>query len=143
MADSQSIASSTAIASSLHLPQPPLATIPPQELFCKGRSWRRVDHAPNKRRGVDESAIWDHGTDYVAADNDKLHAWRCLYCHKTHLNIMKHEATSNALRHLRVTHGIGSGSTRKRKRVEEDSGLVLLRSMIARAESTSRMQNAS
>ena len=93
----------------------------PQELFCKGRSWRRVDYAPNKRRGVDESAIWDHSTDYVAADNDKLHAWRCLYCHKTHLNIMKHEATSNALRHLRVTHGIGLGSTQKRKRVEEDS----------------------
>ena len=121
MADSQSIASSTAISSSLALPQPPPASVPPQQLYYKNRNWRRVEHAPNKRRGIDESAIWDHGTDYVAVDNDKLHAWRCLYCFKTHLNVLKHDATSNPLRHLRVTHGIGSTSTRKRKRVTDDS----------------------
>lgn len=121
MADSQSIASSTAISSSLALPQPPPASVPPQQLFCKGRNWQRVEHAPNKRRGVDESAIWDHGTDYVAVDNHKLHAWRCLYCFKTHLNVLKYDTTSNPLRHLRVTHAIDSASTRKRKRMIEDS----------------------
>jgi hypothetical protein len=119
MTDSQLIASSTAI-SSLNLPQPPSTSVPLYQLFNKGRNWRRVEHALNKRRGVDESTIWDHSTDYVAIDNEKLHAWRCLYCFKNHLHSMKYDLTSNALRHLRIKHGIGSASTRKRKRVEEE-----------------------
>ena len=117
MTDSQSAASSTPI-SSLNLPQPPPASVPPQQLFNKGRHWRRVEHKPNRRRGVEESLIWDHSTDYVAVENDKLHAWRCLYCFKTHLSSMKHDSTSNALRHLLTKHGIGSKGTRKRKRDE-------------------------
>jgi hypothetical protein len=114
MTDSQSTASPS-ISSSLHLLQPP-ASVPPQELFHKGQHWRRVEHAPSKRRGVEQSMIWDHGTDYVSVEEENTHAWRCLYCFKNHMISMKQDATSNARRHLRVTHGVNLDNARKRSR---------------------------
>ena len=65
MSDSQSTT-----VSSLHLPPPPPAGVAPQQCVIKGQSWTRVEHAPNKRRGVDPSEIWDHGIEYKHTNND-------------------------------------------------------------------------
>ena len=121
MTDSQSTTSTT--ISSHPRPLAP-AGVPPTRAFSRNRYWQRVEHAANRRRGIDESVIWEHGTEYEACDGDRIHAWRCLYCAPTHLVLLKFDSTSNSLRHLRTKHGIGGKSTRKRPRVEEDDEIA-------------------
>ena len=122
MEDSQSTTSTTL---SSHPRAPVPAGVPPTRIFALHRYWLRIEHAANKRRGVEESLIWEHGTEYTACDGDNVHAWRCLYCASTHLVLLKHDSTSNALRHLRLKHGIGGKPTRKRPRVEEEDDIVV------------------
>ena len=121
MTNSQSTTSTT--LSSHPRPLAP-AGVPPTRAHSRNRYWQRVEHAANRRRGIDESVIWEHGTEYEACDGDRVHAWRCLYCSPTHLVLLKFDSTSNSLRHLRTKHGIGSKSTRKRPRVEEDDEIA-------------------
>ena len=113
MTDSQSITS----ISSLSLPPPPPVSVPPQELVYDKKRWVRIEHAPSKRRNVEQSAIWEHGTDYLCAEDGSVHAWRCKYCFKDVLVVMKQESTSNARRHLRQSHKLLLDS---KKRSRED-----------------------
>jgi hypothetical protein len=121
MTNSQSTTSQS--LSSIALPQPPPASVPPQGLVFKGRQWQRIEHAPTKRRGVEQSRIWEHGTDYSCLEEEDIHAWRCLYCFKNYLVVMKQDVTSNARRHLRIAHGISidNAGTRKRSREEYEA----------------------
>lgn len=120
MTDGQSSVTPS-ITSSFRLPQPP-ASVPPLQLVNKGVNWQRVEHAPSKRRDVEQSQIWDHGTDYVRVDDDKAHAWRCLYCFKNDFVLLAQDATSNSRRHLRPVHGVILNNATKRSRevFEED-----------------------
>lgn len=59
MTDSQSII--TPSTSSLALPTPP-ASVPPQEFVFKNQHWRQIEHRASKRRGLEQSKIWDYGT---------------------------------------------------------------------------------
>ena len=122
MDDTQSTTSTT--ISSHPRPLVP-AGVPPTRAYSLKRYWLRIEHAANKRRGVEESLIWEHGTEYQACDGDNVHAWRCLYCAPTHLVLLKHDSTSNSLRHLRLKHGIDNKPPRKRPRVEEEDDLVV------------------
>ena len=120
MTDSQSII--TPSTSSFTLPTPPPASVAPQEFISKNQHWRRIEHQANKRRGLEQSKIWDHGTDYECVEDTNLHAWRCLYCLKNYLVVMKQgqDVTSNAWRHLRVTHSINLDNALSRKRSRDE-----------------------
>ena len=122
MTDSQSVITPSISSASLVLPQPPPASIPPQELIYKHRRYRRIEHPPSKRRGLEQSQIWQHGTDYEYVDDTSIHGWRCLYCFKDHLAVMKPgiEVTTNARRHLRIVHSMNLDNARVRKRVREE-----------------------
>ena len=121
MTSSQSITST----SSLSLSQPPPGSVPPLELFHLKLRWVRIEHAPSKRRGVEQSLIWDHGTDYLCVDDSNVHAWRCKYCYKDLLVVMKQESTTNVRRHLRQKHKLGFESKkRSREEFEEDNSSV-------------------
>ena len=122
MTDSQSVVTPSISSASLVLPQPPLASVPPQELIYKHQRYHRIEHPPSKRRGLEQSQIWQHGTDYECVDNTNIHAWRCLYCFKDHLAVMKSglEVTTNARRHLRDAHSMNLDNARVRKRVREE-----------------------
>ena len=89
----------------------------------KNQRWRRVAHAPSKRHGIDQSKIWDHGTDYECNEEANLHARRYSHCFKDYLIPMKQDTTSNARRHLRVSHSVHLDSvpTLKRSRGEYEA----------------------
>ena len=70
MTSSQSITST----SSLSLSQPPPGSVPLLELFHLKLQCVRIEHALSKRRGVEQSLIWDHGTDYLCVDDSNIHA---------------------------------------------------------------------
>jgi hypothetical protein len=123
MTDSQSIVTpSTSSAPPLTLSQPPPANVPPQELMHKHQRFRRIEHRPSKRRGLEQSQIWEHGTDYECVDNADLHGWRCLYCFKGYLVVMKQgsDVTTNARRHLRNVHSMNLDNARTRKRGRDE-----------------------
>ena len=129
MTDSQSIAS----ISSLSLPQPPPASIPPQELVYNKLRWVRIEHAATKRKNVEQSAVWEHGTDYLCVEDSDVHAWRCKYCFKDVLVVMKQEATTNALRHLRRAHKLLLDSKkRSREEFEEEEVVSIQNSPLIR-----------
>lgn len=100
MTDSQSFVTASISSASLVLPQPSPASVPPLELVHKHQRFRRIEHRPSKRRGLEKSQIWEYGTDYECVDDVDTHAWRCLHCFKNHLVIMKpgSEVTTNAQR---------------------------------------------
>lgn len=79
-------------------------------------SWTRIEHAPNKRRGVDPSEIWEHSVEYKQTDNDDVRGWRCSYYHKNTIVSGSQDATSNARRHLRYNHSLHLVSSKKRSR---------------------------
>ena len=123
MTDSQSVVTPSISSASLVLPQPLLASVPPQELIYKHQRYRRIEHPPSKRRGLKQSQIWQHGTDYERVDNSDIHGWRCLYCFKDYLAVIKVglEVTTNARRHLRDVHSMNLDNARVRKRVREEN----------------------
>jgi hypothetical protein len=122
MADSQSFTPSISSAPPLNLPQPPPASVAPHELVWKHQQFRLIEHRPSKRRGLEQSEIWNHGTDYECVDDAALHGWRCHYCFKNYVVVMKQGAdvTTNAHRHLRNAHSMNLDSVRSRKRKRED-----------------------
>ena len=122
MTDNLSVITPTVSSASLVLPQPPPASVPPQELVYKHRRYHRIEHRPSKRRGVEQSQIWQHGTDYEDMEDTSIHAWRCLYCFKNYLAVMKPgvEVTTNARRHLRLVHSMNLDNARVRKRGREE-----------------------
>ena len=124
MTDSQSIITPSTSSAPLILPQPPPASVAPQELVWKHQLFRLIEHRASKRRGLEQSQIWDHGSDYEYVPNSDLHGWRCHYCFKNYLVVMKKgsDVTTNGHRHLRNTHSLYLDNVRswKRKREEED-----------------------
>ena len=121
MTDSQSTTSTTL---SLHPRLLALVGVPPTRAHSRNRYWHYVEHVANRRRGIDESVIWEHSTKYEACNRDRVHAWRYLYCTPTYLVLLKFDSTSNSLHHLRTKYSIGGKSTRKWPRVEEDDEIA-------------------
>ena len=52
----------------------------------------------------------------MAVEEEDIHAWRCSYCFKNYVVVMKQDITSNARRHLRITYSMNLDSTKKRSR---------------------------
>ena len=112
---------------SVEIRHPILGSVHPQELVVNGLRWGLMAaHLPNKKCGVEQLVIWEHSADYVlqqeeeeeeVRDEDRLHSWRCSYCIKTYLVVMRQKSISNAQRHLRVVHkGVLPNTTVTRKR---------------------------
>lgn len=123
MTTSQSIVtpSTSSAPPRLSLPHPPPAGVAPQELVYKHQQFHRIEHAPSKRRGLEQSAIWEHGIDYECVEDAELHGWRCSYCFKSYFVVLKlgSDVTTNARRHLLSIHSISLDNARKRKRDKE------------------------
>ena len=122
MTDSQSIITPSTSSAPLILSQPPPASVAPQELMWRHQLFRLIEHPPSKRRGLEQSSIWDCGSDYECVSNSDLHAWRCHYCFKDYLVVIRkdQEVTTNAHRHLRNAHSMSLKNTRSRKRKREE-----------------------
>ena len=122
MTDSQSIITPSTSSAPLILSQPPPASVAPQELVWKHQLFRLIEHRPSKRRGLEQSQIWDHGSDYECVLNLDLYGWRCHYCFKNYLVVMKKgvDVTTNGYRHLRNAHSMNLESVRSRKRKREE-----------------------
>ena len=118
MTNSQSVITSSA---SLVLSQPPVS-VPPQELIHKHKRYRRIEHPSSKRRGLEQSQIWEHGIDYESVEDSDVYGWRCHYCFRDYLAVMKigEEVTTNARRHLRNIHSMNLNNARVRKRVRKE-----------------------
>ena len=120
MTDSLSIGTPSTSSISLSIPAP--ASVPPHELVFKNQHFRPIEHRASKRRGLEPSKIWEHGTDYECLDDASSHGWRYAYCFKNYLVVIKHgvDVTTNARRHLKLMHSIHLESARSRKRLRED-----------------------
>ena len=81
----------------------------------------------NPKSNVAPSPIGKHGNDYTNAANDSLHAWRCSYCKKDYLVIMKSGSVSNAQIHLRGSHSVDCDSVKSssKRSIKEEEGEVL------------------
>ena len=67
-------------------------------------TWLLVGHKANKRRGIVSSMVWEHGDEYIKAEEPmEPSVYICNYCDST-IVIPANQSTSNIRRHFRDKH---------------------------------------
>src|SRR5438105_4532788 len=83
----------------------------------------KMDHPPNERKGVPQSPLWQQGNDDINLANPNHRAWRCRLCIQDYPISFKHDATSNAWKHLDRVQNANLDNVIAQKRLREEDDI--------------------